>query len=514
MIPGPDDGGATVLALIERQAAVRPADDFAIAPETGRRLSFADLHGCARTLAAHLDRHGVASGQHVAMLLPNGLQALRLFIGTMAAGRVIVPLSLIAQPEQWCQVIVHAEVVAVFVAPALEERLLPALARLDRRVLVFSADPDEITVAGETENGAVAACQEPTPVTPALLMYTSGTTGRPKGALLTHRNVVTGARFVSGAHALGPTDRVLAILPLHHINAQIVTALAPLFHGGSLVMPHRFSVGEFWRLAAAHACTWLNVVPTMIAYLLQDEGGPQNAASRARLRFCRSASAPLPPAQHLAFEARFGVGIIETMGLTETAAPIFTNPLDPARRKVGSAGQAYGCETRVIDPRSGRDVAAGLVGEIVVRGDNVMQGYFRAPQESAASFTPDGWLRTGDLGYRDRDGFHFITGRLKELIIKGGENIAPRELDEVLLQHPAVLEAAVVGIPDDNYGQEILAAVVLRPGAACSEAVLREHCRERLGAFKAPQAIRFVSELPKGPSGKVQRMRLIDGDWS
>ncbi len=327
--------------------------------------------------------------------------------------------------------------------------------------------------------------------------------------MLTHGNMVAGGTFVSSAHALGEADRVLAVLPLYHINAQVVTIAATLVHGGSLVMPRRFSVSEFWALACGRRCTWINVVPTIISYLL---AGPDPRAAGLdpdAIRFCRSASAPLPPEHHRAFEQRFGIGIIETMGLTETAAPVFTNPLDPAHRRIGSPGRAYGNEAKVVDPLDGRELPDGQAGEILVRGPNVMKEYYKSPEATAKALAADGWLHTGDLGMRDADGYYFITGRLKELIIKGGEKIAPREIDEALYRHPAVLEAAAVGVPDPHYGQEILAAVVLKPGMAVSEAELRAYCEAELGRFKTPRTIRFVGELPKGPSGKVQRLKLL-----
>jgi long-chain acyl-CoA synthetase len=251
------------------------------------------------------------------------------------------------------------------------------------------------------------------------------------------------------------------------------------------------------------------VVPTIISYLLAGPDPRAEGVDLSRIRFCRSASAPLPPEHHRAFEARFGIGVIETMGLTETAAPCFTNPLGPAQRKVGSPGRAYGNEARVVDA-AGRSAPAGAVGEIMIRGPNVMKGYYKAPEATAGALQPDGWLHTGDLGYMDADGFVFVTGRLKELIIKGGENIAPREIDEALLRHPAVLEAAAVGMPDVHYGQEILACVVLRPGATASETELEAFCRAELGPYKTPKVIRLVADLPKGPSGKVQRLKLLD----
>jgi len=197
------------------------------------------------------------------------------------------------------------------------------------------------------------------------------------------------------------------------------------------------------------------------------------------------------------------------MGLTETVAPCFSNPIEPALRKVGSVGRASGCEAGVVDA-AGQPLPDGTVGEIVMRGPQVMAGYYKNPEASAAAFFSGGWLRSGDLGYRDSDGFYFVTGRIKELIIKGGENIAPREIDEVLLRHPAVLDAAAVGIPDRHYGQEIMACVIVRQGRQCTKDELRDFCERELGRFKAPKVIRFVDELPRGPSGKVQRLKLAE----
>jgi long-chain acyl-CoA synthetase len=284
--------------------------------------------------------------------------------------------------------------------------------------------------------------------------------------------------------------------------------VSPLVSGGSVVMPHRFSASRWWPLVERYRPTWLNFVPTIIAYLLHGPDlTPAQAKAARGVRYGRSASAPLPPEHHRAFEARFGISVMEAMGLTECASVAFCNPLDPAKRKYGSPGLPLGMEARVVAP-DGRLLAEGERGEIELRGPNVMSGYYNAPEATAATIRAGGWLATGDLGYRDADGFYFITGRLKELIIKGGENIAPREIDEALLKHPAVLEAAAVGVADDDYGQEILGCVVLKPGEQLSEEALREHCIAELGAYKTPRYFRFVDELPKGPSGKVQRLRI------
>jgi acyl-CoA synthetase (AMP-forming)/AMP-acid ligase II len=372
---------------------------------------------------------------------------------------------------------------------------------------VVEVDPEAARLPGERDADETVQLPAVAPEALALLMYTSGTTGKPKGVMLSHANLVANARAISAEHALGPGDRVAAVLPLYHINAFAVTMLAPLAHGGSLVMPAKFSAARFWPLVTGSSCTWINVVPTIVSYLLEGEAPPREAISR--VRFCRSASAALPPEHHLAFERKFGIGIIETMGLTETVAPAFSNPLEPSRRKVGSVGRASGCEACVVDER-GEALPDGTPGEILIRGPQVTAGYYKNADATAAAFFPGGWLRTGDIGRRDADGFFFITGRIKELIIKGGENIAPREIDEVLLRHPAVLDAAAVGVPDRHYGQEIAACVVRREGADCTEAELRDFCLGHLGRYKTPKAIHFVQELPRGPSGKVQRLKLLD----
>jgi long-chain acyl-CoA synthetase len=318
------------------------------------------------------------------------------------------------------------------------------------------------------------------------------------------------AGAVVAAQELTESDRVLSALPLYHINGQCIATVSPVLSGGSVVMPHRFSASQWWPLIERYRPTWLNVVPTIIAYLLNgpDVTAAQASACRA-IRFGRSASAPLPIEQHRAFETRFGISVIEAMGLTETASVAFANPLDASRRKYGSVGLPLGIEARIV-AADGTGLGAGEQGEIQVRGANVIAEYFRAPELTAEARSAEGFLHTGDLGLRDADGYYFVTGRLKELIIKGGENIAPREIDEALLRHPAVLEAAAVGIPDPNYGQDILACVVLKPGARCDEAELRAHCLAQLGRYKAPRWLRLVAALPKGPSGKVQRLRLLD----
>jgi len=422
---------------------------------------------------------------------------------------MVAPLNLLAQPSQLTYVLQHSDTRIIFTSEEFAGRLEAALEGLDHGITIIAIDPDATSLF-EHAHLPETPLPDVNETDDALLMYTSGTTGKPKGCVLSNRSVCAGGEFTSSAHELNATDRVLCAMPLYHINGQIVTTVAPLVHGGSVVMPHRFSVSNYWELVAKHRCTWINVVPTIIAYLMNAPTPKDKGLDVSRVKFCRSASAPLPPELHRAFEDKFGIGIIETFGMTETNAPCFTNPYDPKKRKIGSPGTAYGNEAKVIDPATGKEQPRGTPGELMLRGDNVMTGYYKDPENTAKTLEPDGWLHSGDLGYMDDDGFVFVTGRIKELIIKGGENIAPREIDEALLKHPAVLEAAAVGIPDANYGQEIMACVILKPGMECSMETLKAFSKQELGPYKTPKVIKFVSELPKGPSGKVQRLKLID----
>ena len=523
----------TIRDIIDARAAAQPDAAFLLAPEANGTITYGDLCASARAVAAMLDTLGVPAGEPVAFLLPNGVCAITLFLGTMYAGRVAAPQNLLAQDSYLEYALVHSGTRVVFTVEEHAARLTGLAARNDGRftvqvcdpdVPVAGAAPDPRAVPGASPVGAdadapLAGAATDTPATPlpplapadaALLMYTSGTTGQPKGALLSHANLVAAGRAVSASLALGPADRVLSSLPLYHVNGQCIATVSPLVSGGSLVMPRRFSVSQWWPLVARYRPTWINVVPTIIAYLLNaPDPAASDAAALRGVRFCRSASAPLPPEQHAAFEARFGIPVVEAMGLTETASVAFTNPLEPGRRRIGSPGLPLGVEARVV--RADGSVAGpNEIGEIELRGPNVMIGYYRAPELTARALDAEGWLATGDLGRRDDEGYYFVTGRLKELIIKGGENIAPREIDEALLRHPAVLEGAAVGVPDPHYGQEILACVVLKPGARCSEEELRAHCERELGRYKSPRHLRFVTDLPKGPSGKVQRLKLLD----
>lgn len=501
----------TIQNLINTLATNCKDKPFLIAPEIGEQLTFSQLSNRVAQVSAHLDGVGCRSGEHVGLLMDNGQWTATLLLSIMASGRVAVPLNAIAGDSQLEYVLDHCDANVLFASPQYLERARGLAGKVERPIAVVPACPDQGPQWASEIGAGPAELPAIEPDTNALLMYTSGTTGKPKGVLLSHRNVIAGGMNTVEAHALSSEDRALCVLPLYHINAQIVTLVAPLICGSSVVMPHRFSTSSFWELIRDNKCTWFSVVPTIIAYLLErgdtQEPGVCDNPAFAQVRFGRSASSALPASSHKAFEEAFGIPLVETMGLTETAAQILSNPLPPFETRYGSPGVAYRNDVKIMNS-NGQEAPRGEIGELMVRGDNVMKEYYKNPEATAETLTEDGWLHTGDLGYQDEEGFFFITGRLKELIIKGGENVAPREIDDALLKHPAVLEAAAYAGADEHYGQEIMACVVFKSGKHASVAELKDFCGRELGKFKTPKGIRIVNWLPRGPSGKVQRLKI------
>ena len=497
----------TIRHYVDRRAEEQPDKIYMIAPEPGLTLTYGQLKEDSVLLGKHLLKKGLKKGDKISFMLGNGYQTTKLFLGTMYGGFVIAPLNLMAQPAQLEYVLNHSDTKLVFFSQDQKEKLETAAKAVKRDIELIQIDNDAESIFPKDQDLTGYSLPEVTEEDDALLLYTSGTTGLPKGVILSHKNMVSGGLYSAMAHELKPEDRALCSLPLYHINGEVVTAVTPLVSGGSVVMPHRFSTSDFWELISEYRCTWFSVVPTIISYLVSSTETQGKDYRLEQVRFGRSASSALPPDLHKAFEAKFSISIVETMGLTETAAPVFSNPIDPAKRKYGSPGQAVGNQAKIID-RNGNDVPRCTQGEIMIRGDNVMKGYYKAPDLTVKAMEPDGWLHTGDLGYMDEDGFVFVTGRLKELIIKGGENIAPREIDEACYKHSAILQAAAVGIPDDRYGEEIMVCCTLKPGHSLTEDELRVHCEVHLGKFKTPKVIKFMEDLPKGPSGKIQRLKL------
>ena len=504
-----DCSALTIRVLIDRYAQTSPEKAFAVFPDTGSEVSWSQLQATCHKLNAYLHSLGAVPGDRIGMLSANGQSALEIFLGCMYGGFTVATFNPVAGDAALRYVLDHSEVRILFAdegnADAASQIRDEALLNLKviRTRAIESLDLPDVEAAG--------VCASPEPQDDALLIYTSGTTGRPKGVIHSHASLLAGGANTAAAHHLTSEDRALCVLPLCHINGQVVTVMAPLISGSSVVMPSRFRVSKFWDWVSRHRCSWFSAVPTIISYLLgaEEAVAQPEKATLSHVRFGRSASAALPPAVHTAFVERFGIPLVETMGITETAAPILSNPLNPEAHRIGSPGKSCGNEVRIADEHNAQ-LAPDREGEIQIRGHNVMKGYLKDADKTDEAFTSDGWYRTGDLGKMDQDGYVFVTGRKKELIIKGGENIAPREIDDVLYQFPGVLEAAAVGIADTRYGEEVAACVVASPGNLIDIDALRKHCEKNLGAFKTPSAFHLMETLPKGPSGKIQRLKLVD----
>ena len=340
----------------------------------------------------------------------------------------------------------------------------------------------------------------------AIIIYTSGTTGKPKGCLLTHGNVIANARQISSWLKFTEADRLLTMMPLFHMNAVSVTTMSALYAGGSTVVSPKFSASRFWQIISDYQITSFGSVATMLSMLLSTypDGVPAGLKTD-QLRFAMCGSAPVPAEVLRRFEETFNCLVIEGYGLSESTCRSTFNPPD-TRRRPGSCGIPIGNEMRVVDDED-RDVPDGELGEIVLRGENVLKGYYKNDLANETAFR-NGWFHTGDIGYRDADGFYFIVDRKSDMIIRGGENIYPREIDEVLYQHPDVAAAAVIGVPDNLYGEEVAAVVVIRPGANTSEQEVIDYCKARLADFKCPKTVRFVEDIPKGPTGKLLKREL------
>lgn len=493
----------TIPALMARNAAAHADDIWLQSPETDEKLSWKSAYDRGLKIAMQLTAMGLNKGDSVAVAAPNSIASVLAFVGiTMAGGRA-TPMNLVAGAKVMAYVLGHSKTRFIMVEDSARDLIDNALTEAGLSIPTYRLDAEK----GVELPDSTQSCVEVTSSDPALLMYTSGTTGNPKGVMLNHGNLIAAGDNVAIAHQITSDDIGLCVLPIYHINGLCVTVMGSMVSASGLVMPYRFSNQKFWSQINAHNCSWFSAVPTLFSYILNDEREP--ALNRDRLRFARSASAPLSPDIHRKFEDRFGIPIIETMGLTETGAQILSNPMPPGVRKIGSPGIGFGNKIKIINPETMADLPPETEGEIVVSGKNVMMGYLDQPEETAKTITADGWLRTGDLGRMDDEGYVYVTGRIKELIIKGGENIAPREIDEVLLEHDSVLEAAAFARSCENYGQRVEACIRLKEGYDFNHDELLSHCHDRLGQFKSPDHIYSLADLPKGPSGKVQRMKLM-----
>ncbi|HYA17118.1 MAG TPA: acyl--CoA ligase [Bryobacteraceae bacterium] len=484
---------------------IAPGDAVAVvAPETGLTLTYDDLRREAQAAAAVFASAGIKPGDRVAIALPNGIPVLVCFLAASFAGTA-APLNLAYRQDEFTFYLDDTNAKLLLVPPEGGEAAVAAANAAGIPVFVVNTVEGRV-IFTDGKTGATPPASAPSPVpTPdqiALILHTSGSTGRPKRVPIPHRNLAVSAGNIAAHYQLTPNDVSLCVMPLFHVHGLVASVLATLYSGGRIIVPGKFNALSFWRTVRDHHVTWYSAVPTIHQVLLARAGGerPQGAES---LRFIRSCSAALSPEHMQQMEQVFGAPVLEAYGMTEASHQMASNPLPPKERKPGSVGIATGIDVGIMDAE-GNLQPAGTPGEVVIRGASVVKGYENNPEANASSFT-NGWFRTGDQGVIDEAGYLRLIGRLKEMINRGGEKISPRELDEVLASHPAVAEAVCFGVPHPSWGEEVAAAVTLKPDMTATEAELLAFCRERLADFKRPKKIHIVEQIPRTATGKIQR---------
>ncbi|HKV37197.1 MAG TPA: AMP-binding protein [Pyrinomonadaceae bacterium] len=482
--------------LLQQRAEAAPEKVFLLSEADKRQFTYREFEQAVVQAAGMLAAHGIGKGDVVSLLLPNSVEYIVAYFACWQLGALAGPVNGHLKQQEIEYVVSNSESKLMLV----NSEFLAKVESIQLARVVFD-DEREVSHGfdGQSPDG-IAAEDE------AIIIYTSGTTGKPKGCLLTHGNVIANARQISEWLGFNENDRLLTMMPLFHMNAVSVTTMSALYAGGSTVVSPRFSASRFWNIISDYQITSFGSVATMLSMLLSTypDGVPEGLKTD-QLRFAMCGSAPVPAEILRRFEETFKCLVVEGYGLSESTCRSTFNPPDE-RRRPGSCGLPIGNEMRVVDEED-RDVPDGELGEIVLRGENILKGYFKNQAATETAFR-NGWFHTGDIGYRDPEGFYYIVDRKSDMIIRGGENIYPREIDEVLYQHPQIGAAAVIGVPDELYGEEVAAVVVLKPGAEISEQEVIEFCKARLADYKCPKTVRFVEDIPKGPTGKLLKREL------
>ena len=495
----------TILELLEQGAA---GDEAIGAPER-QSLSYADLRRHVSATVGRVNELGAGRGDAVAIVLPNGPEMASAFVA-IGAGATTAPLNPAYTRDEFKFYLSDLDARLLVVEAGSASPALDVASELGIPVATLHVEPDAPTGVFRLE-GEPGQARRPGPAQAddtALVLHTSGTTSRPKIVPLSQRNVCASAAAVAGSIALLPGDRCLNIMPLFHIHGLIAAVLSSLHAGASVHCSPGFNALQFFRWLDDVRPTWYTGVPTMHQAILSRASRNQATIDNVPLRLIRSSSASLPPQVMKELEETFGAPVIEAYGMTEAAHQMASNPLPPRARKPGSVGLPAGPEVAIMD-QAGELLAAGEVGEIVIRGPNVTAGYKNNDQANAEAFT-HGWFRTGDQGVVDEDGYFRLTGRLKEIINRGGEKISPREVDEIILDHPAVAQVVTFAVPHPKLGEDVAAAIVLNENAQADEQGIRAFAAERLADMKVPRKILFLDEIPKGATGKLQRIGLAE----
>ncbi len=486
------------------------ADDAtALVALDGSTLAYRDLRGVVDRLGRELSAFGVAASDRVAISVPNGPIAAIAFLAC-ASRAAAAPLNPKYRESEFEFYLRDLAPKLLIVTADSGEAVLAAAATVGVKVATIAGAMGELTlgIAG------VASADMPNADSAGLLLHTSGTTSRPKVVPISQRNLVQSARNIATSLALTDADRSLNVMPLFHIHGLMAGLLAPLSVGATVVATAGFDAFAFFNQLATFAPTYYTAVPTMHQMII-DRGQRRPEAAAANLRFIRSSSASLPSSVLEQLEALFGAPVLEAYGMTEATHQMCVNPLPPGQRKPRSVGLPTGIELAVLD-ESGASVAAGATGQVAIKGRTVVASYQDNPQATADAFR-NGWFLTGDEGYLDADGYLYLTGRLKELINRGGEKISPLEVDEALLRHESVAQAVTFAVAHRKLGEDVAAGVVLRAGAEVTERELKDFLSLTLAAFKVPRSIVFLEELPKGATGKLQRIGLAErlgiGPW-
>src|SRR6185503_219964 len=496
----------SITELLKQRVTATPDKLFLFSEADKRQFTYKQFEAAVTRTARMLASKGVGYGDVVSLLMPNSVEYVIAYFACWQIGALAGPINSLLKSQEIAYVISNSEARALLV----NSEFLPLLETIDdeltslQAIITFDneADATREQTTGADPTVEIDADHE------AIIIYTSGTTGKPKGCLLTHENVIANARQISSWLGFTAKDRLLTIMPLFHMNAVSVTTMSALYAGGSTVVSPKFSASRFWQIISDYQITSFGSVATMLSMLLSTypDGVPKELKTN-QLRFAMCGSAPVPAEVMKRFEEKFNCLVIEGYGLSESTCRSTFNPPDE-RRRPGSCGMAIGNEMRVVDDDD-KEVANGELGEIVLRGANILKGYYRNPEATATAFR-NGWFHTGDVGYRDAEGFFYIVDRKSDMIIRGGENIYPREIDEVLYQHPAVAAAATIGVSDQLYGEEVAAFIVLKEGGEATEEEITSFCRARLADYKCPKTVRFVSDIPKGPTGKLLKRELAN----